>query len=250
MSAKKPTPKKSPASKKADAAKKDPTPTKVAASKKNPTPTKKAPTPKKEEEKPKEPEVEMEEDSEEEVQATPAGKGQKRKEAPQTTPTAADDDSEEDDDAPAVKKTKTGESTSAATRFTTSTDPNGDSGTIVLKGLSWKATSEDVKKFIEKSGAVLDPAAEVIIPKTPKFDGEKSRGFAFVTISTGLQKALALNGSTLLERAVQIEPRTNREPNPDQKIIFIEHFPKGTTDEELTEIFTKNFGKVRFARIK
>jgi len=265
MSAKKPTPKKSPGA----VAKKDPTPTKKAATaaKKDPTPTKKAAAvaaPKKatptkkaaaKKEEPKEPEVVMEEDSEqeeevEEEQKPAPTKGQKRKSAPQPTLAEDDEDSEEEEAAPVTKKTKTSESTSAATRWTTSTDPKGNSGTIVVKGLAWTATTDDVRKFIEASGAAIDSEVPIEIPKTPKFDGARSRGFAFVSISSGLQKVLALNGSKLHDRTLQIEPRTNQQRTGDEKVIFIENFPEDTTNESLSESFTTKFGPVKFAKVK
>lgn len=82
---------------------------------------------------------------------------------------------------------------------------------LFVGGLAWATTDESLRAFFSQAGTVV---SAVVI--TDKFNNNRSKGFGFVEMSTEeeAQKAVALSGQTLDDRAINVSPAKPREDKP------------------------------------
>jgi len=139
-------------------------------------------------------------------------------------------------------------------------DENKPNRTIFVGGLSYDALEEDVEEFFQSCG-------EVIRVKIPHYTGSgRSRGMAFVEFKSdeGLKKALEKDGTTHMDRYLQIKLSTSGEkkqrgprkefppPTPGKregtKTIFIGNLSWEADEDALKDVF-KDCGEITSVRI-
>jgi len=79
---------------------------------------------------------------------------------------------------------------------------------LFVRNISYKATNQDLKSFFETVGTVV--SAKIIFDK----ENNRSKGYGFVEFATEeeAEKAIQqLDGASLLEREISIQPAKPRE---------------------------------------
>lgn len=110
-------------------------------------------------------------------------------------------------------------------------------GDLIVLGLPWRTTSEDMKAYFEKFGEVT--LAEVKLD----YQSGKSRGFGFVHFKDPEVE------KTVLSQVHHIQGRTCEVTLPRSKQdvmlkkLFVGRLPEGTTENDLLEHFSK-FGEI------
>lgn len=135
-----------------------------------------------------------------------------------------------------------------------------NSSRVFVKNLNFSSTEDDVRQHFSACGTI--EKLRLVVSGAGKFRGQASIRFSD---PSGASKAVELNGSDLLGRAITVEmlpdhpsDRTkNKTPaeapkitvkNPHCTTVFVAKFSKDLTDQGLLEIFQK-CGPILLARV-
>ncbi|XP_074625365.1 TAR DNA-binding protein 43-like isoform X1 [Acropora palmata] len=112
-------------------------------------------------------------------------------------------------------------------------------GDLIVLGLPWRTTSEDMRGYFEKFGEVT--MAEVKMD----YNTGKSRGFGFVHFKDPEVEKIVLSQVHHIQgRTCEVTlPRSNYKHDAMPKKLFVGRLPEGTTENALLEYFSK-FGEI------
>jgi len=132
---------------------------------------------------------------------------------------------------------------------------------VYVSNVPWSATEDDFRRVFEHCGEIVD----ITIPTI--YNSGKPKGFAFVRFATneGREKAVELDGTTMISRQIGVRPNKGRpvgvkprerkaprsglsEKPEGCTTIFVGNLPFEATKEDLEQLFG-NCGEIRNARI-
>lgn len=115
-------------------------------------------------------------------------------------------------------------------------DDNASSDLIIL-GLSWKATEQDIRDYFEKYG-------EILMIQLKKKDSGHSKGYAFIRFKDiEVQNKVLLTRHMLCDRWCDVKIPVSQEKRAVSTKIFVARLNESITESDLREHFEK-FGSV------
>ncbi|PFX26250.1 TAR DNA-binding protein 43-like [Stylophora pistillata] len=123
------------------------------------------------------------------------------------------------------------------TKMTKISSPEDGLGDLIVLGLPWKTTAEDMKEYFQKFGEIV--MAEVKMD----YGSSKSRGFGFVNFKDPeVAKTVLSQVHRIQGRLCEVRlPRCKQEFMP--KKLFVGRLPDSTNEGDLLDYFSK-FGEV------